>query len=625
MARTENLQPRRQLLDIWKAAATYSYVGKHWRWGGMQEANSISDAEQLLTILLPATSLTELSLEDPDDTAEDVIDVLGPTFGDSVNIPRVLVQTLDQYLERYTAEGGSPVFSGGSYFHPLDPEAQLTDDQLNLDVVVSHATSVTLCLSALGFLDVYANAPTTRGVWRAKVLDVRDRTSVRLTAALAGLLRGFTMNPLDTASTEGMNLIATLNRDGLPVRRVIDQFNDRMETVRGRLSEARMGVARADELDNPNVLFEVGWTWGIAENAPPIALDDADAAAAIGPQRDGVALSAPYLYFTTIALDAIEQLTSDRTRVLGLLNPQQERLATSLGVRRDLTQRYWSRLARFGSGTTGNWPVEDMPWRTADGIESDYFSLLVCAVVTQDFVQRTNANEDELRRIAPLLSELANRARITRRHLRGDQMLELHSPGLLNALDGADKLGPAMGWRITDFAPLLLKRVVQFARLTTDADVRDTLLSLASHIWSHLSQRRLLDGTASGLWDDPARVFSEVGTSRTMPSWNMTIRVADALVAAADTLVKRQTRTPALSQQASSMVSEAEWLLNQQLMATPSINSPLQNALQEIRDSLQRAKGLVDTQPSVAIALCVHAVTQLDKNTLARADVSQGL
>jgi hypothetical protein len=266
-----------------------------------------------------------------------------------------------------------------------------------------------------------------------------------------------------------------------------------------------------------------------------------------------------------------------------------------------------------------------MPWRTADGAESDYFSLLVCAVVTQDFVQRTNANEDELRRIAPLLGELANRARITRRPVRDDPTLQLHVPGLLNVLDGAEKLGPGMGWRITDFAPLLLKRVVQLARLTTDAEVRDELLGLAAQIWTHLSNRRIPLGNSAGLWDDPARVFPTASATRNLPSWNTTIRVADALVAAAETLVRRQTRTPVLSDMAKSMVSEAEWLLNQQLMATPSINSPLQNSLQEIRDSLQRAKNLVESQPSVSIALCVHAVTQLNKNDLARGDVSQGL
>jgi len=623
MARTENLQPRRQLLDIWKSAATYSYVGKQWRWGGQQEPNSISDAEQLLTILLPATTLDELRLEVPDDTADDIIGALGGAFGDSVTIPRVLTQALDEYLVRYTGDDGSPLFSGGSYFSAVQVGDELTKEQLELDVVVSHATSINLCLAALGFLDVYTNATSTKGTWRSKVMDVRERTSVRLTAALAGLLRGFTMSPLEQDSADGQNLLDMLNRDGLPTRRVVDQFNERMQTVRGRLSEARMGVARADELDNPNLLFEVGWTWGIAENAPPIQLDDQQAAEAIGPQRDGVAIAAPYLYFTTIALDAIEQLTSDRTRVLGLLNPQQERLANNLGIRRDLTQLYWSQLARFGSGG-GIWPVEDLPWRTVDGVESDYLTLLVCAVVTQDFVSRA-ASDDDLRRIAPLLTELANRARITRRSLHDDINLALHHPGFSNVLEGAEKAGPEMGWRITDFSPLLLKRVVQLARLTTDAEVRDELLSLAAAIWTHLSARKIDLGTASGLWDNPSGAFAKLGNPRTLPSWNTTIRVTEALVATAETQIRRTTRTPALSEHAKAMVSEAEWLLNQQLMTTPAINSPLQNALQEIRDSLERAKSLTESRPSVAIALCVHAVTQLDKNTLARQDVSQGI
>jgi len=182
-----------------------------------------------------------------------------------------------------------------------------------------------------------------------------------------------------------------------------------------------------------------------------------------------------------------------------------------------------------------------------------------------------------------------------------------------------------MGWRITDFSPLLLKRVVQLARLTTDAEVRDDLLALAAQIWTHLSTRRIDIGTANGLWDNPTGAFPRLGEIRSQPSWNTTIRVTEALVATAETQIRRTTRTPALSEHAKAMVSEAEWLLNQQLMTTPAINSPLQNALQEIRDSLERAKSLVDTRPSVSIALCVHAVTQLDKNDLARTDVSQGL
>ena len=60
--------------------------------------------------------------------------------------------------------------------------------------------------------------------------------------------------------------------------------------------------------------------------------------------------------------------------------------------------------------------------------------------------------EDTVRRIEPLLTELANRSRITRRQLRDDPSLSLHTPGLLNTLDGAELLGPAMAWRIKSIA-----------------------------------------------------------------------------------------------------------------------------------------------------------------------------
>ena len=493
--------------------------------------------------------------------------------------------------------------------------------------MVSYATSVSLCLSALGFLEIYSNAPTTKGQWRNRVLEIKEHTSTRLTAALVGLLRGFTINTLEINSEEGRNLVRLLNQDGLAERRIIEHFNDRMETVRGRLSEARMGVARAEELDNPNLLFEVGWTWGIASDAPKIALDVPGTE--IGVQGDGVALSAPYLYYTVLALDAIEQLTSDRTRVLGLLNPQQERLANNLDVRRNLTQLYYSQLGRFDSGVGGRWPIEDLPWRTPDGNESDYWTLLICAVLIQDLRDRTGTgSEDIVRRIEPVITELANRARMTRRPLRQDPAISLHFPGLLNGLDGAELLGPPMGLRINDFAPLLLKRSHQLASLTNSAEVRDRMLSLSTEIWNHLLGRQIADVGAAGLWDDPARAFPDVGEHHVRPSWNMTFSVVDALVTAANTQVQRQTKAPILSQIATAMVSEAEYLLNQQLMITPSLNSGLQSSLQEIRDSVLRAKRLIEDQPSTAIALCVNAVTQLDKNALARQDVggqSQGL
>ena len=73
------------------------------------------------------------------------------------------------------------------------------------------------------------------------------------------------------------------------------------------------------------------------------------------------------------------------------------------------------------------------------------------------------------------------------------------------------------------------------------------------------------------------------------------------------------------------MVSEAEFLLNQQQMSTPTMQySPMQRGLDEIRRSLQRARTLIESQPSTAIALCVTAVTQLDKNTMARENAYDG-
>ncbi len=323
-----------------------------------------------------------------------------------------------------------------------------------------YATSINLCLAILGFLLQYRERGA-RGDWVARVDKVLPRVRERLTAALTGLLRSFTMNVFSLDSDDGRFLIPMLNQEGRPDPAVISEFNQRMQVVRGRLREARLGVARAEDLDNPNLLFEIGWTWSIADDAPPFHLEDEDQSIGeiAGSQRKGYALSKPYLYFTLVALEAIELLSAERVRVLGLLDARQERLASALFIRRDLTQIYWSNLARFG---TARWPLEDLPWRTLDGVESDYLTLLVCAVLLQDLARR-EANEDDLRRLQPLLSELANRGRITRRSLNNDQAVEIHYPGLRISLDGAEVLGPPLDWRLTDFSPLLLRRIAQAA------------------------------------------------------------------------------------------------------------------------------------------------------------------
>lgn len=617
-ANVENIEPRRRLLEVWEAVGRYSMADRKWHWQGRQEPNSIADAEQLLCLLQPATALSALRLADPNETSEDAGRALS-RFGSELQIPRTIVETLEDYLDRYTVPDGPSSFAGGSAFIPWLPGDKLSAEQRDQDLLVSYTTSITLCLSALEFLQDYERT-TARGNWLKRAADLRRRVDQRLTGALVGLTRGFTTNVIEPGTPEGRNLIRLLDQNETGDTQLItDGFNRRMNEVRGRLSEARLGVTIEAEIDDPDLLFELGWSWGIAKDAPPVELDEPGADPAT--QRTGVALSAPFLYFTLMALDAIEQLTRDRVRVLGLLNPLQDRLATALGLRRDLTQIYWSRLARFGEG---RWPLEDLPWRTVDDTENDYYSLAVSALLIQDLRQRT-ANEADLQRVEPLLSELASRARITRRALRDDPALTLHDPGLKIELEGSEALGSPMAYQLADFAPVLFKRTTQLAELTINPASRDRLLGLATQLWNHLASRRIATGKAAGLWDDPGRAYGGISVQYEEPLWSTNARVVDGLVSAASALNTRQTHNASLSETAAAMVSEAEFLLNQQQMSTPALsNSPMQSGLEEIRASLQRARGLIDGQPSTAIALCVNAVTQLDKNTQARLDARGG-
>lgn len=612
----EIIQPRRRLLDIWAAAASQTMQNGKWVWGDANGSNSVIDAQQLLCFLLPATQMAALRLEDTANIAPDASAALAP-FGGNAQTVRVLVAALEEFVEHYTRADGSCDFSGGSSFIALDPDLDAPLEGA-YDIVASYTASISLCLSALGFLEEYLDFLPQRSTLRPRVTKLRSDLSLRLTSALVGLLRGFTLSSMTHNSPEGRRLVRLLNQDHKPLRQVLTAFAERMKSVRGRLGEARLGVEKASELDDPNLLFEIGWTWGIASDAPAVELRSS--AEEIGRQATGVALSLPFLYFTMQATESIELLFSERTRVLGILNEEQERLAAALSIRRDLTQMYYSRLARFGD----SWPLEDLPWRTLGGGESDYYSLLVCAVLIQDLRQR-NANEEDLRRLEPLMSDMANRARITRRPLHDDPMTALHSPGLMIELETSEPLPRPMGWQVNDFAPVLFKRTAQLAQLTSDPAIRDRLLLLTTKIWNHLQNRQITSESGHGMWDNPYRTFYALAQSDGVLSWTMTSQIVDALVTTADVLGRSSARSPELMHIASAMVSEAEFLLNQQLLSTPALATvPYQASLQQIRESMQRASGLIASQPALALALSVNAINQLDDISLGRLDVKQG-
>jgi hypothetical protein len=451
------LQPRQQLLEIWRAMARNSFHDGKWVWRGRERSNSISDAEQLLCLMLPATEVPSFRLDRPDETAEDVLDALR-VFGHSVEIPLLLIRVLTEYMERYTDESGTPIFSAEGYFRGGDTNCAPTEAQLSLDVVDSFSTSVALTLATIGFVRVFRTVVTRQDIQR-DIDKLEAMASKRLSAAMVGLLRSFAVNVFDADSPEGRAQLRTANQSNLPERRIVEDLRRELREINARLRDVTIGSGsgQVDDLDHPNRLFECGWSWGIVKGAPTIQTRED-----VGVQREGVALAAPYLYFTVVALDGIAALFSERTRLLGLLNEDQSRLAQSLQLRWDLTQSYWSTIATFGGD---RWPLEDIPWQTLDERESDYFSLLVTSIAVEDLVRR-RAPDSELSRVGRVLDELAKRSRITRRPFAGDPAVAMHWPGVEIPLEGSEAHGDQqLTWVVSDLSPQLLKRTVRVAGL----------------------------------------------------------------------------------------------------------------------------------------------------------------
>lgn len=607
------MQPRQQLLEVWRATVRSSVQDGKWVWGGRDRANSISDAEQLLCLMTPATVVESFGLDQPNATDEHVAAALRG-LGDPIEIPQRLVKVLTEYMERYTDSEGTPIFAGDSYFRSADPGQEPTDAQITLDVVDSFAMSVTLSLAVIGFLRVF-RAELRRDEVRREVDALEELANTRLTAAMVGLLRSFTVYVFDADSREGRALVRTANQSGQPARQVVENLRRALRQVSATLREVTIGsgAEQVPDLDNPNRLFECGWSWGIVKDAPVI-----EVAEDVGRQRDGVAQAEPYLYFTVVALDGIAALFSERTRILGLLNEEQNRLARALQIRWDITQQYWSTIASFDSV---RWPLEDIPWRTNDELENDYFSLLVTAVTVQDLVSR-RASDAELKRVGRVLEELANRGRVTRRPVERDPAIAMHAPGFAFDLIGSDERGgPPLTWVVSDFSPLLLKRTMQVAGLVRDTDLRGRLLAQADLVWDHLQKRRLRDGSARDLWDQPHGAFDAVAALDDLPSWYYTERVVECLVTAANLVSSSPLRSDVLTDVATELLNEADHLFDRELMGGASEAGPaLRRSLQTAWANLRRARDLIGDRPGTALVLASDVLRELDRLAAARQD-----
>ncbi|AGL18315.1 SCO2524 family protein [Actinoplanes sp. N902-109] len=605
------IQPRQQLLDIWRATARLSYPDGEWHFGGRDGSNSISDAEQLLCIMAPATEVPLFRLDNPDVANRDVLDALR-ALGDDIQVPQRMIRALTGYLDRYTDEDGTPVFSGDSYFQSTRADDEIGPAQRRLDVVDSFSVSITLTLAIVGFARVFRQV-VTRTSLLAEVDLLEAAASKRLTAAMVGLLRSFAVNVFSADDEFGRELIRMVNQERRPSRQVVEDLRSALLEINARLRDDVLigsGAAEAGEFDLPNRLFECGWSWGIVKDAPEVETSD------VGVQRAGVAQNAPYLYFTTVALDAIQALSSERTRLLGLLDEAQLKLASSLQLRFELTRSYWGSIATFGSV---RWPLEDLPWRTTDGIEGDYLTLLVSGMVVQNMTA-TRANNADLTRVAAVLEEVANRSRITRRSTEREPALNVHHPGWQFPLEGSENAGgPRLGWPAADISPLLLRRTLNLAGLLSVGSVRSRLFDLSDELWKHLGSRVIADGLPAGLWDQPAGAFPQLNVKFTEVSWYFTKRVVDCLVTAARVINEPPLASDTLAQIASDLLNEAEHLYDRERLNNSTYSgASLGEQLNQIGVDLDRARTVRRERPGVAVAVLEEVLRRLDRLSAAR-------
>jgi hypothetical protein len=610
------IQTRRQILEIWRATVDYSYRDKKWIWGGRSGSNSISDAEQLLTIMYPATAVETLKVDSIDQTADDVRDYLR-SLGNEIDIPRRLADFAHGYLTAYLVDG-VPDFSGGSYFQ-LDEEdgREIEAGQRKLHVVDSFSMSVTLCLAALGFLRIYRQSLQSQRMLQ-RITEIEKLASQRLTAAMVGLLRSFTVNTFDPGDEPGQVLCTMINQTGVANEVLVSGLLQDLAEIRAGLQqELTIGSGQvAEELANRGRLFECGWSWGVVDGAPEISY-----ATNVGHQPVGVAEARPYLYFTVVALDGIQDLFSERTRILGLLDEEQQRLARALQLRFDLTRRFWAKVATFGAG---RWPLEDLPWRTSDGRESDYYSVLLASIVVEGIGNEKVANVN-VERIGRLLEELSNRGRVTRRPMKDDPAVELHIPGMQLRLIGSEKVaeGPELRWVVSSFTLMVLKRLLRVAELLDDPAARIRFLDMADQIWTHIEHRRMSSPAARGLWDEPTQVFTEARfPAYDVPSWYHTERVVEVLVAAAN--VTQATLNSELIEHARQLLAEAEHLFDQErLRGTNDTGEQMRESFQVVGAKLRRARDLLRDRPATSSVLAGDVLRELDSLDAARQDTAR--
>lgn len=614
--------PRVEILETWKGLLSWSAGGGigQWQVEDRNVPNSISHAEQLLILALPTLLGLpgDLQLQVANHDKRDVLTALSGMLGAgdqrttinqrvTTEVRRAMVTLLVEYFDTWTDGDGLPTFGGGSYV--VEGEA---DTSTVAEVAIVDSASMAISLSVVAFLLI----PEFRKYFQVdgddETLDNLERLNAlahrRFTAALEVLVASFTVAEIDLDSPEFASYREFLSSSHGHVNggddAIIDKLGDRLNGVAQSLRGLDLGI-------RDSVFFECGWSWGPNGKGLELlkstaGMADADLPAYVATGRESseqAAVALPYLYFTVVALDGIVDLWSDKLRSANFVEPAERKLIDRLRECWEITSRYWSTLATLPKGE--KWLIEDLPWRTSDGDESEHLTLLLLTITVGNLADLQTSASD-VKRLVAVLEELGGRGRVIRRPLQDDPAIQLHDPGLKLSLElaGGEVGQPSAQWPVSNFAPQLMKQAAKMMLLAPDQQIWLRLDGFVREVWEHLRRRRL-EGSSVGkswdkrLWDDTSRVFGVPGWDS--PSWYLTERTVEALVAYSRAM-ERPVPSAEVEDLGAAMVAELQRMVVLAVDRSESIKSDVQRQALRLQEGASGGQGTALAQAIMLLA-----------------------
>jgi hypothetical protein len=564
--------------------------------------NAILDSEILLIFLLPETQLRGLRFDNESrGGSKDLQNHPLYRWFHSANPGaktfsywnQRVCAALKSYYLRNSAADGTPTFGSNSYF------TSGADKYATIPVPTVDAYSLSLSVSLMSKQLCDRVAAENRdedeqeyAIWA----ELSELASKRITAALQGLLNSFCVETSKQDVWEQNTGRKWPEASGGSLNK---RSRDRLMHLRQELKGMGFKIPTKSA-------YEVGWSWG--PTVRDIGSDHTNQAPLAEP--------APYLYFTINALDGIVDLETPQVESGGLLSPEQLALAAQLKTRARMTATYWMAVttAHQSKDGPGEWEIETLPWRTADGQGTLYWNLYLTRVI----LSSGSLSEPELLRFTALAERLGEAARVTTPAFPTESdpsVRAIHYPGLQIELNvqNTDQ-GQELEYLVLDFAPQLLKLVGRLLSLTTETATRQRLLDLADRVWKHLTKRAA--GSSVGKsWDSVISAFPEfafgpeargalgIDASKagvSVNSWYLTERVLESLTMLASVDQQRPRSSNELKRFASLLIVEAEWYVNQ---ATADDRLKL-------RGQLDAARRHNQNEPALSIS---HALRVIDK------------